>query len=137
MGRGSHRPRGVLDRLAYRRPRCCLPHPLTVSAPSELKFRGSITLPARAPTDAWPPSSRTVTHGSGSRWCATPFSYDSFIRDVFSASLALQEVSSGNLGNAPGTRRLMEAEALTTRGLSTGCTNRFNRSGRPRRTSAP
>ena len=40
----------------------------TLSAPSELKFRGSITLPARAPTDAWPPSSRTVTHGSGSRW---------------------------------------------------------------------
>ena len=43
---------------------------------------------------------------------------------------ALQAVSVGNFGEAPGTRRLVGAEGLTARGLSTGCANRFNRAAR-------
>jgi hypothetical protein len=62
-----------------RRAQCCLPHCKTASAPQTRIFRGSIARPARTPTDASPPPSRTTTHGSGPSWLARPSMLDSLI----------------------------------------------------------
>ena len=52
-------PAGSADGSRKRRRRCCLPHCKTASAPQTRRFRGSIARPARTPTDASPPPSRT------------------------------------------------------------------------------
>ena len=63
-----------------------LPSGLTngVGALNCLNFRGSISRPVYAPTDASPPASRPTTHGLGSIWFATPF----IVRDFHSVFLA-------------------------------------------------
>jgi hypothetical protein len=72
-------PAGSADGSRKRRRRCCLPPCRTASAPQARRFRGSIARPARTPTDASPPPSRTTTHGSGPSWLATPSMLDSLI----------------------------------------------------------
>ncbi len=47
-------------------------------------FRGSISRPMYAPTDASPPVSRSATHGLGSMWFAKPC----IVRDFHSVFLA-------------------------------------------------
>ena len=66
------RPRGVPNRLAYRRPGCCLPHEGTASALPTWVLSGLNTRPARAPTNASRPASRLTPHSSGPRWIAPP-----------------------------------------------------------------
>jgi hypothetical protein len=56
---GFFDPAGSADGSRKRRRRCCLPHCKTASAPQTRRFRGSIARPARTPTDASPPPSRT------------------------------------------------------------------------------
>lgn len=51
----------------------------TASAPRTRRLRGSIARPARTPTDASPPPSRTTTHGSGPSRFARSSMSDSFI----------------------------------------------------------
>jgi hypothetical protein len=72
-------PAGSADGSRKRRRRCCLPRCRTASAPQARRFRGSIARPARTPTDASPPPSRTTAHGSGPPWLATPSVLDSLI----------------------------------------------------------
>ena len=72
-------PAGSADGSRKRRRRCCLPHCKTASAPQTRRFRGSIARPARTPTDASQPPSRTTTHGSGPSWTANPSMLDSLI----------------------------------------------------------
>jgi hypothetical protein len=72
-------PAGSGDDSRKRRRRCCLPPCRTASAPQTRRLRGSITRPARTPTDASPPPSRTTTHGSGPSRLATPSMLDSLI----------------------------------------------------------
>ena len=72
-------PAGSADGSRKRRQRCCLPPCRTTSAPRTRRLRGSIARPARTPTDASPPPSRTTTHGSGPSWIANPSMSDSLI----------------------------------------------------------
>ena len=72
-------PAGSADGSRKRRRRCCLPPCRTTSAPQTRRLRGSIARPARTPTDASPPPSRTTTHGSGPSWTANPSMLDSLI----------------------------------------------------------
>jgi hypothetical protein len=44
-------------------------------------FHGSITLPACSPVNASRAALRLPAHDSGPGWLATPYLYDSFIRD--------------------------------------------------------
>ena len=72
-------PAGSANGSRKRRRRCCLPPCRTTSAPRTRRLRGSIARPARTPTDASPPPSRTTTHGSGPSWIANPSMLDSLI----------------------------------------------------------
>jgi len=56
-------------------------------------FHGSITLPACSPVNASRVALRLPAHDSGPGWLATPYLYDSFIRDftpVYPGALQLE-----------------------------------------------
>jgi hypothetical protein len=76
---------------------CCLPTSPTASALwTETTFRGSISRPVYAPTDASPPVSRPTTHGLGSIWFARPC----IVRDFHSVFFASFSGASGQVVKA-------------------------------------